>query len=474
MPNLRSEDHDSARAYLASLEPAETKAVAPTSGWAAMALSQPMAWSDGGVAPAPGDGPLHLNVVVMICLAWFARNMPVCDLNVHKVGADDKIGDIVDNHPFMDLMNAPCKLDTFHSFMAAIVLSDVVDGNSFIIKLRNNGGKIHSLWWVPPWLVNVIPSPNRDAETPIKSYLVSIGGSTTEYLPEDVVHIKDGIDPFNRVRGISPLKACLRSVSTIDRAELYTQTLMRNCGAIPIMLSPSGQGEEISTQNALFLRDQFAEEQGGYNSGKPFVSQQGLRADVLGVSPDKLGLEKIRDFPVAAICAAIGTPAMAVGLPDAGKTYSNLETAEWMAWRNGLIPRQDRIAEAFDVQCPEMIDFTKERLVWDRSRVSVLQQPVLMRLDGLTKAAGKPVLTRNEARKFLSLPEVDGGDDFETAPPPGPVLPFAKSASIEREDDGRPFRGNQGRPTTGRDAAERGEIRGGQHVQPARWRADQT
>lgn len=411
MSTLRRDDHSTAIAYLAQLErDVERKATAPTSGWASMSLSQPMAWSDGGISPAPGDGPLHLNVVVMACLGWLDRNFPTSDLRVCKVAGNDELGDAIPNHPFMELMDQPNRRDTFHSFLQSYLLSDVVDGNTFLVKVRPNSQKgIHSLWWVPPWTVTVIPSRSRDADAPIEKFRVMVGGATQEYDPSEVIHIKDGIDPFNPTRGLSKLKAGLRSASTIDRAEAYTQALMRNCGAIPIMLSPSSEGEQIEPSNIPILREQFVEDQAGFGSGRPLFFPQGLRAEKLSVSPEEMALDKIRDFSLAALCALIGTPAMAVGLPDPGKTYSNLAQAEYMAWRNGLIPRQDRFAEAIDIQCPELVDRTRERVVWDRSRVAVLQLPKLERLDGLTKAAGGPILTPDEARKFLDMNELPDG-----------------------------------------------------------------
>lgn len=394
-------------------------------------VSSPMgSWSYGfadGSTPTPADGPTYLNVVVATCLGWMDRNFPVADMEVRTVSGRDELGDVVTDHPFMDLMDRPSKLDTFHSFCASYLLSDVCDGTTVFVKVRDGRDGIHSLWWIPPWDVEIVPSETRDADNPIKAYRCRIDGYNREYFPEDVVCIKDGRDPENPLRGLSRLKAGLRSVSTIDRAELYTQTLMRNCGAVSGMLSPSNPGEQIESDNVAALRGQFAENQTGYNNGKPFVSTQGLRFDKMTLSPEDMGLKTLLDFPVAVLCALCGTPAMAVGLPDPGKTYSNLQQAEYMAWRNGIIPRQERFAEALDKQCPELIDPSRERLIWNRSKISVLNVPLLERLDGLTKAAGGPILTPDEARKFVdlgALPDESGGSVRGAAP----AAPGADSA----------------------------------------------
>lgn len=406
-------------------------------------VSSPMgAWSYGfadGSTPTPADGPLWLNVVVATCLGWLDRNFPVADLEVKEVSGRDDLGDVVADHEFMTLMDRPSPIDTFHSFCASYLLSDVCDGTTVFVKVRDGRDKIHSLWWVPPWDVEIIGNPAKDADRPILWYRCNIDGYQHDYAPEDVVCVKDGKDPANHLRGLSKLKAGLRAVSTIDRAELYTQTLMRNCGAIPAMLSPSSPGEVISPDNIASLRGQFSENQLNYNSGKPFVSTQGLRLDKIGITPEEMSLDKIREFPAAAICALIGTPAMAVGLPDPGKTYSNLQQAEYMAWRNGIIPRQERFAEAIDKQCPELVDPFRERVVWNRSKIAVLNTPLLERLDGLSKAAGGPILTPDEARQFLDLGATPGGETLRSpAPAGGMPAPIAKPVEPAAEDDPPP------------------------------------
>jgi HK97 family phage portal protein len=418
MPSLLAEDHDAPRAWLAGLEakaaPAPVSSGTGYGGWGGWGIAAD------GLGPAAGDVPLHMNVVVAACVGWLGRNFPVADLRViRETTAGD--GEEIEGHAAIDLLNRPNPTDDFFSFWAPFLLSDSVDGNTFYVKVRNRLG-IHSLWWAPPWDVDVIPDPDNDADRPIKSFRIRTAKGVAEYAPEDVIHIKDGKDPANPLRGLAPLKAGIRSASTIDRAELYTSTLMRNMGAVSYMLSPADPHETIHPDSVVQLREQFTERTSGGNNGKPFVSPQGLKADRMGLSPEEMALDRIREFPTAALCALIGTPAMAVGLPDPGKTYSNYDVALRAAWENGLIPRQARAAEAFGRQCPELIDVKTERLKWDYSHVKALQEDENAKIDGLVKATGKPFLTRNEARDQLHLDAIDGWDAQDEEPPPPPVI----------------------------------------------------
>lgn len=386
--------------------------------------------------PSVADVPLYLNVVVSACIAWLSRNLPVADL--HVIGVTT-VGDgpEIPNHPFIELMDKPNPLDTFHSFWQKFLLSDVVDGNTFFVKVRDGARGIHSLWWVPPWDVDIVPSPTRDADRPIDHYVVRVGGQSKLYPPEDVVHIKDGCDPINPYRGMAALKSASRSASTIDRAELFSQTLMKNCGAIPIVISPSGN-ELIPADNVKQLKESYAERQTGFSNGTPLFPTYGLKVDKLGLTPEEMAIDKIYEWPVGFACSTIGMSPMVVCLPDGGKTYDNYAAADRGAWQNGLIPRQARAAEAFDRQCPELIHPTKQRLKWDYSHVKALQDDEGKKVEYLTKAVGGPWMTPNEARDQLHLDPIDGGDEL--------VKPPAPPAQLTVGPDGKPLPGQSPKP----------------------------
>lgn len=493
------QDDSRVRAWLAQRE-AESKSVGPTVS-SAMWGGANFGFADAST-PHAADSPAWLNPVVSAGLAWLGRAFIQADIEVRTTSGKDELGDVVSDHEAMSLLDRPNAVDTFCSFCQAFLLSDVIDGNTYFVKVRKSGSRIHSLWWVPPWDVTARANDEKDADRPINGYWVTVDGFRKWYEPEDIIHVKDGRDPLDPFRGLAPLKSGLRSMMTIDRAEMYTQTLMRNCGAIPTMISPANAGETIDSGNVASLRGQFAENTTQYNNGKPFISTQSLRVEKLGVTPEELALDKITNLPYAVVCALMGTPAMVLGFPDPNKTYSNLTQADYAAWTNGVVPRQDRFAEAFDKQCPELISIDRERLVWNRTKVIALQAPILERLDGLTKAAGGPILTPDEARSFINLgalpdksgesirstpkppppgnngmPENDPGDPAKqpdkqptgSADTPAPDDPADKSIASEREDDQHPFRGR----AEGRHGTAVGSTGRAEHLRPARWQADQ-
>jgi phage portal protein BeeE len=392
------------------------------------------------------DVPTHLNSVVAACLGWLNRNLPVADLHVIRRTKEGDGPEVV-GHPFIALLDRPNPLADFHRFFAAILISDVCDGTTFLVKIRNGLRKIHSLWWVPPWDVKEVPNTGDDsAERPILRYRVSVaGGGVKEYPPEDVIVIADGFDPYNPYRGLAPLKAGIRATTTIDRAEAYTQILMLNCGAVPCVISPANVGDSIDPENIPRLKSQWRERQSELNAGTPFFATQGVRLDKVTLSPEEMALDKILQLPIATVCSLIGINPMVINLPDPGRTFSNYETSIRSAWESALIPRQARFAEALDRGCPELIHPTGERLKWCYDHVKALQDDWATKIDGLVKAVGGPFMTADEARAQVHLEPLPPGAVFgqapqgppqvvQAAPEPQPAPEPAKSVTVRLVD----------------------------------------
>jgi phage portal protein BeeE len=96
----------------------------------------------------------------------------------------------------------------------------------------------------------------------------------------------------------------------------------------------------------------------------------------LSQSPESMALEKIRRIPEERISAALGIPAVVVGL-GAGldrSTFANMEEAGRQAYEQFLIPTQKAFASTLNrFLMPEFTDTTKEKLAFDYSEVAALQ-----------------------------------------------------------------------------------------------------
>lgn len=374
-------------------------------------------------------GDLWSNSTAAICLRWIGDNIGKPRMRVNRV---DRRGNYqpLDRHPLTDLWARPNRHYTGRTLLKAVSLSLKTDGNAYVVKIRDGRKKVVELWWLPHW--QVAPIWPEDGSEYIGGYELQIDGRTTRVPAFEVIHFRDGLDPRNDRLGLAPLKAQAREVCTDNDAAGYSAALLRNSGVPSLAIVPGPGIQLTDRRDAEAIVDRFADKTSGDERGKPVVLTGDARIVEIGYSPEKLRLDRLPRLAQAKICAAIGTNASTVGLPDEQRTYANYETALRASWENGLVPLADLVADTLRWQLlPEFDDPHAFTLDYDYSQVEALresQDAKSLRLRGEHKDG---VVTRNEAREALGYEPDPAGDVYfdgsgyaeEPAPAVAPALP---------------------------------------------------
>ena len=74
-----------------------------------------------------------------------------------------------------------------------------VSGDAFLLKLRNDAGQVVQLIPLLPEMVEV----KGNNEQLITKYQYKQKGNTLEIMPEDMIHLRERIDPRNQERAFS-------------------------------------------------------------------------------------------------------------------------------------------------------------------------------------------------------------------------------------------------------------------------------
>src|SRR5262249_36580728 len=140
---------------------------------------------------------------------------------------------------------------------------------------------------------------------------------TREYLipVEDIIHVRDGIDPRNDRLGISALKSCVREICTINEEAGYTAAILKNPGVPALMITPDDDQARINKQDADQIRDRIRDNYGGDRRGETVVLSGKAKVERVGYSPEQLALHTIPERATARIGGAIGVAPMSMGLP---------------------------------------------------------------------------------------------------------------------------------------------------------------
>ena len=140
------------------------------------------------------------------------------------------------SHPMLDLWQQPNPYYNRRTMEKAVGLSLVCDGNAYVQKVRDQAGKVKELWCIPH--DRVTPIWPDDGSEFISGYMVRVDTTNYPLTKEDVLHIRDGVDPRNERLGLSTLKAQLREVCTVNEESGYTASLLHNSAVPGLVVTP--------------------------------------------------------------------------------------------------------------------------------------------------------------------------------------------------------------------------------------------
>lgn len=370
--------------------------------------------------------------VIMAPLLWMARNFPEAPVRV--LDAD---GAPVDGHPMTRFLRRPNQFYSGIILWMATLLSWVVDGNAYWLKIKNGAGGVVELWYVPHWMIE----PEGDEDTFVAHYAYTPGVQRFELPPEDIVHFRYGLDPDNPRKGRSPLHSVLREVFTDDEAANFSAALLRNAGVPGLLVSPRDNDYVLSPDEAESTKAYLREQMTGDRRGEPLVNRGPTRVDQFGFSPEQMVLRDLRKIPEERVSGVLGVAAIVAGL-GAGldrSTFANFSEAREAAWEENIIPTQRLFAEELRHQLLGDFDDRAEEhdVDFDLSSVRVLQADRNEEATRLRTLYEGGIVTRGEAREELNLDASDADNVYRqpinvTLVPAGDAQPALQAVAARK------------------------------------------
>lgn len=349
-------------------------------------------------------GQLWLNSVVALALQWKAERLPQPIMRQSKIAAN---GDYVPlgKSALVDLWNRPNQRTTRMDFEPSVAMSLDVDGNAYVLKLRDGGGHVKELRWMPHHRFAPVIKGDDLIGYALDGLLIK------DLKPEDVIHFRRGCDPDNPWLGISALKAQLRQVATDNEAGTFTASIMRNMGIAGTVITPDDPALRPSAEDAKSIKKGFDSVTQGDQRGGTVVLMGKYKVSQPGFSPEQLCLKDLPLDAAGRIAGSLGTPLMVLGMRDPDKTYSNLEQAIRTAW-DGIKGVQRIIADGLRYGLlPEFgADPTQDLIEYSYDEIQECQESLDSLWTRLGHAYKDGLLMRNEGRELLGLKKIKGED----------------------------------------------------------------
>lgn len=286
--------------------------------------------------------------VVTAPVQWIQRAFPEARLRVLRTRGGDS--DEVEDHPLPALIDNANPFYGGAELWAPTLMSYLVAGNAYWLKVRNRAGRVAELWYTPHW--TLAPKWPQDGSEFISHWEYGPGGSAgvLRLEPEDIVHFRHGVDPRNPRLGLSPLHGVLREIFMDLEASNFTASLLRNMGVPGVVISPEA-GVQAGTDDLEAVKAWFKQAFGGDRRGEPLVMGAATKVAQYGFNPQQLDLSASRDVAEERVCACLGIPAAVVGFGaglQTAKVGATMEELRALAWINGVLPVGRAFAATLD------------------------------------------------------------------------------------------------------------------------------
>lgn len=327
-------------------------------------------------------GDLWSNSAVGCCLNFVLNTFPEAELVVESRRQDGKWVPI-HGHSLVNFMQAPNPFIDGLTLWNPTVISLVCDGNAYWYKARNELGELVELHYLPHFAVQPIRERGSGRLVDYYEYTLTDGNQREIFPAEDIVHLRNGLDPRNTTKGLSRLAADLREIVTDNEASTFSAAMLRNKGFTGAIIRPKeGVAKGITEEKALEYKAKYNAEFVGEGRGGVLVMSGAFEIErPPGFSPEELTLDKVRRVPESRIAGSIGIPAvvagLAIGLETTSAKSSYRESVQ-QAWEGCLIPLKRQMASQLQMQLlPEFLSARSPRNIrvgWDYTNVPALQE----------------------------------------------------------------------------------------------------
>lgn len=355
-----------------------------------------------------------MNSAVSAAVMWIARSFPESPYEVWKDDGDGEYS-FIPHHPLAKLIKKPTPYHSGVLMWMATVVDLLVTGNAYWLKVVNSSGTPIQLWPIPSRLIEP-KGPTNVSNQFITHYEYRPSGMLKYLQPNEVVHLRHGIDPANIRKGRSPLAGLLREIFTDNEASNYTAALLRNYGMPSVVFSPK-DNEFLDEESRESIKEKWRQSFGGDNVGGILVASGASTVETIGFSPADMDLSRLRSIPEERVTAVLGIPAAVVGLGtglEQTKVGATLREYREQAWENAIIPLQRLIAEQVHEQFAMdfRLDQNSQVGQFDLRHVRVLQDDADKLYTRVGQAVREGWLKVSQAQRIVGLEPDETQDGY--------------------------------------------------------------
>ncbi len=303
------------------------------------------------------------------------------------------------NPAYSPVLRKPNHFQTRIQFVESWVLSKLQNGNTYVLKARDNRGVVNKLFVLDPALVTPLVTESGDVFYRLSGDNLTGVKQSVDVPAREIIH-----DRFNcfyhPLVGLSPIfaggLAAMQGLAIQNDSAKFFQNGARPGG---VLTAPGAIGDDTAER----IKESWERNYSGENSGKVAVLGDGLHYEPMKAKAVDAQLIDQLKWSAEIICGVYHVPSFMAGI-GAEPTYTNVQNLTLRYYSQCLQIHLEAIEACLD-----------DGLGMDGVTMGVqFETEELLRMDALTQMEvldkGKNTLTPNEARARISLPPTEGGD----------------------------------------------------------------
>lgn len=327
----------------------------------------------------------------------------IAKLGVRLVARDsDGIWSETSNPAYSPVLRKPNRYQTRIQFIESWLLSKLLHGNSYVLKVRDNRGVVVALYVLDPAHVQCLVAPGAAVFYRLQADNLSTVNEAVVVPASEIIH--DRMNPlWHPLIGVSPISACALA-STQGLEILKTSARFFENGARPggVLTAPGQIGKETAER----LKTQWDRNFGGENVGKVAVLGDGLKFEHLSINPVDAQLIEQLKMSAEMVCTAFHVPPFKVGVGPV-PNYQNVSLLNQVYYSDCL----QRLIEDLELCLDEGLRLP-ENIGVEMNLDDLLRMDAMTQMQVLKEGVGAKIFTPNEARKRVGQKPLEGGDEL--------------------------------------------------------------
>ena len=351
--------------------------------------------------PLVMSNPLQ-NATLYRCVSMIAADIAKMRLKlIEQVG---RVWQETTAAAFTPVMSKPNRYQTRIQFFETWLISKLRTGNAYVLKERDQRNVVISMHVLNPHRVRPLKASDG-------SIFYELNTDELAGIPEDRLVVSDQDIMHDRMNclhdslvGMPPLYCASAPALAGLAMQEFSSTFFNNAARPSGILTAPG---EIPEREHERLKRQAEQGYSELNRGKVMVAGSGLKFEPMQQNAvDSQLIEQLKHNDET-ICAAFGIPAFMVGVKDP-PTVANAELLDLQYYKQCL---QSQI-ENIELILSEGLGLVNAGYRAEFDLTGLFRMDSQTQITVLALAVDKGIMTHNEARRMLGLPDEDGGDDL--------------------------------------------------------------